>query len=110
MVLVTTIIVLAFLSVLGMSLIAFLFSNTAYSQVQLDRLKAIYLAEAGIAKAIWELRYDLDPDGGGPGNIAMTNFGDGSFWARHDFQISTITAAGEVNKSRRTVQIKYGAI
>ena len=109
-VLITTIIVLVFLAVLGMSLIAFLFSYTTYSQMQLDRLKSLYLAEAGISQAIWELRFDVDPDGDGQGNISKTKLGDGLFWTRHNFQTSTLTATGEVNKLRRTVQIKYSAI
>lgn len=109
-VLITTIIILVFLAVLGMSLVAFLFSRVSCSEMQLDRLKALYLAEAGISKAIWELRYDIDLDGGGPGNIPKTKLGDGEFQARHDFQTSAITATGEVNKVKRTVQIKYSAI
>jgi len=108
--LITTIIILTFLAVLGMSLVAFLFSRTAYSQMQLDRLKALYLAEAGISKALWELRFDIDPDGDGQGNIPKTKLGDGLFWTRHNFQTSTITGTGEVNKARRVVQIKYSAI
>jgi len=109
-VLITTIIILAFLSVLGMSLIAFLFSRIAYTHVMLDRLKALYLAEAGISKAIWELRLDVDPDGDGPGNIPRIELGDGYVWANHNFQTSTITATGEVNQAKRTIQIKYSAI
>jgi len=109
-VLITVIIILTFLAVLGMSLIAFLFSRTAYSQMQLDRLKALYLAEAGISKAIWELRFDVDPDGDGQGNIPKTKLGDGRFWVRHNFQVSTLTSTGEVNSTRRVVQIKYSAI
>jgi len=109
-VLITTIIILAFLAVLGMSLVAFLFSRTAYSQMQLDRLKALYLAESGISKALWELRFDVDPDGDGQGNIPRTKLGDGLFLSRHNFQTSTITGIGEVNKVRRIVQIKYSAI
>ena len=109
-ILITVIIILVFLAVLGMSLIAFLFSRTAYSQMQLDRLKALYLAEAGLSKAIWELRFDVDPDGDGPGNISKTKLDYGRFWARHDFQISTLTSTGEVNKARRVAQIKYSAI
>jgi len=109
-VLITVIIILTFLAVLGMSLIAFLFSRTAYSQMQLDRLKSLYLAEAGISKAIWELRFDVDPDGDGQGNIPKTKLGDGKFWVRHDFQVSTLTSTGEVNSARRVVQIKYSAI
>lgn len=109
-VLITTIIILTFLAALGMSLVAFLFSRTAYSQTQLDRLKALYLAEAGLSKAIWELKFDVDPDGDGPGNIPKTKLSDGFFWTRHDFEVSTLTSTGEVNKARRVVQIKYSAI
>jgi len=109
-ILITTIIVMVFLSVLGMSMLAFLFSTTSYAQVQLDRMKAIYLAESGIAKAIWELRYDIDPDGDGTGNVKKVKLGDGVFWAKHDFQSSTITGVGEVNRLRRTLQIKYSSI
>lgn len=109
-VLITTIIILAFLAVLGASLIAFLFSRTVYSQMQLDRLKALYLAEAGISKALWELRFDVDPDRDGHGNLPKTKLGDGLFWTWHNFQTSTLTSTGEVNKSKRTVQIKYSAI
>jgi len=109
-VLLTAIIILTFLAVLGMSLIAFLFSRVSYSQLQLDRLKALYLAEAGIFKAIWELRFDIDPDGDGQGNISKTELGDGYFWTRHNFQSSTLTSTGEVNKIRRVVQLKYSPI
>jgi Tfp pilus assembly protein PilX len=109
-VLVTSVMVFSFLAVLGMSLMAFLSSRIFYSQLQLDRLKAIYLAEAGIAKAIWELRFDVDPDNNGTGNIAETGLGEGVFRARHDFQSATITATGRVNRITRVVQIKYNAI
>jgi len=109
-VLIATIIILTFLAVLGMSLVALSYSRSAYSQMQLDRLKALYLAEAGISKSIWELRFDRDPDNDGPGNIPPTKFSEGIFWVRHNFQTSTITSTAEVNKTRRTVQIKYSAI
>lgn len=110
MVLITAIIILAFLAVLGASLVALVFSRLSYSRLQLDRLKALYLAEAGLAKAIWELRYDFDEGADGPGNIANTRLGGGMFRVRHDFQTATLTSTGEVERSRRTVQIKYSAI
>lgn len=109
-ILITTIIVLSFMSVLGMSAISLLHSRMSYAQVQLDRLKALYLAEAGIYKAIWELRFDIDPDSDGSGNIPRTKLGDGAFWTRHNFQTATLTATGEVNRIRRRIQIKYSAI
>jgi len=78
--------------------------------MQLERLKAFYLAESGISKAIWELRFGTDPDGDGGGNLPKTKLGDGYYWTRHDFQNSTLTSTGEVNKVKRTVQLKYSAL
>jgi len=109
-VLISVIIVVSFISILGMSLIALLFSRMTYSALQLERLKANYLAEAGISRSIWELKFDLDADGDGVGNVSRTRLGDGYFWARHDFQNSLITATGEVNGFKRTFQIKYSSI
>jgi len=106
-VLLTIIIVLLFLGVLGMSLLGFLFLRTTSSTLAIDRLKAFYLAEAGIAKSINELKKEVDYDHNGIGNIAPCKLGDGVFWAQHDFQTSTITATGEVNGIKRSLQIKY---
>ena len=106
-ILLTVIIVLIFLAVLGMSLLGLVFSRVTLTMLAIDRLKAFYLAEAGIAKSIYELRTDIDSDGNGLGNISPTKLGEGMFSARHDFQTFTITATGEVNKVKRTIQIKY---
>lgn len=109
-ILIMAVIVVSFLSVIGLGLIAFSLSRSTYAAVQLDRLKALYLAEAGLAKALWELRYDIDSSGRGPGTLARTRLGDGYFWTAHDFQTSTITATGEVNGIRRTGQIEYSVL
>lgn len=106
-ILLTVIVVLVFLAVMGMSLLGLLFSRITLSMLELDRLKAFYLAEAGIAKSINELRLNIDYDANGIGNISRTRFGDGTFWARQDFATFTITAIGEVNKIKRTIQIRY---
>lgn len=106
-ILLTVIIVLIFLAVMGMSLLGLLFSQTTLGILAIDRLKAFYLAEAGIAKSINELKTDIDSDGNGIGNVLSTKLGEGKFWATHNFPTSTITAVGEVNKIKRTIQIKY---
>lgn len=106
----TVILVLVFLAVLGLNLITFLYSRMMVSMLELDRLKALYLAEAGIAKSIGELKVDIDYDGDGLGNIIKTKLGDGTFSARHNFQTSTITGTGEVNKVKRVIQIKYSTL
>ena len=106
-ILLTVIMVLIFLAVMGMSLLGLLFSQTTLGMLAIDRLKAFYLAEAGIAKSIHELKTDIDSDGNGLGNLLPTKLGKGKFWATHNFPTSTITAVGEVNKVKRTIQIKY---
>lgn len=106
-ILLTVIVVLAFLAVMGMSLVSLLFSRLTISILGLERTKALYLAEAGIAKSINELKLDIDGDGNGVGNVSRTKLGGGDFWAVHNFQTSTITATGEVNHVKRIIQIKY---
>ncbi len=109
-VLITAIIILVFLSVLGMSLITYLYSRQARSTLELDRLKALYLAEAGISQSIYELRWDRDLDNNGVGNVLDAQLGGGAYKAIHNFQTSTITGIGEYNKVRRIIQIRYSAL
>ncbi|MFH1397729.1 MAG: hypothetical protein ABIH27_04180 [Candidatus Omnitrophota bacterium] len=106
-ILLMVIIVLIFLAVLGMSLLGLLFSRISLSLLNIDRLKAFYLAEAGIAKSLNELKTDMDYDRNGTGNVKPTKLGEGTFWANHNFQTSIITAVGMVNNVKRTIQIKY---
>jgi type II secretory pathway component PulK len=109
-ILITTIIILTFLSILAMGLAAFLFSRQLSGATQLERLQALYLSEAGIAQSIHELKLDKDLDGTGKGNIAPTRLGSGTYQAKHDFRATTITATGKVGDVTRTVQIKYRAL
>jgi hypothetical protein len=76
----------------------------------LDRLKAYYLAESGIAKAVHELKHDKDFDNNGIGNILRVKLAGGTYKASHNFQASIITATGEYNHVKRTIQIKYSAL
>lgn len=98
------------MSILAMGLAAFLFSRQIKGTTQLDRLQALYLAEAGIAESIHELKWNTDSDGNGMGNIIETPLGPGSYQARHDFRTTSITATGKVGDVIRTVQIKYRAL
>ena len=90
-----------------MCLVAFLFTRQISGIAQIDRLQALYLAEAGIAKSINELKFDTDLDGNGIGNIDEAFLGRGTYQANHDFRTSSITAEGTVGDITRTVQIKY---
>jgi len=109
-VLIVSIIILLFLSVMGMALISYLYSQQVKVMLELDRLKAFYLAEAGISKSICELRRDSDEDGNGVGNVVKTQLGEGFYRAYHNFKNSTITGIGEYNQVSRRVQIKYSAL
>ena len=88
----------------------YLFSRLSKVNLESDRLKAMYLAEAGVAKAVYEIRKDKDPDRNGVGNVLKTSLAGGFYKASHNFQTSMITATGEYNSVKRTVQIKYSAI
>ena len=109
-ILLTVIIILVFLSALGMNLIAYLISRTTKTTLELDRLKALYLAEAGIAKSINELKLGCDFDDNGIGNVLETQLGGGTCKAIHNFQVSNITGIGEYNDVKRIVQIKYSIL
>lgn len=109
-VLITAIIIMTFLALLGAALIGMVWTYQTDITVKLDRLKARYLAEAGIACAIHEIRFGRDPDKDGLGNIRLKDFAGGEFWAKHDFQSSTITATGRFNDIERTIQISYASI
>lgn len=109
-ILIITIIMLSFFTLVGLSLIALLFSRITIVQNEVERQEALYLAEAGLAKALNEIRTDVDYDKDGIGNIPTTKLGPGTFYAVHDYKTSTITAFGEVNKSVRTIQISYSAL
>jgi type II secretory pathway component PulK len=109
-ILITVIVILAFLSTLGLSLVTFLISRLAQSSLELERLKAYYLAEAGIAQSVYELRWARDVDNNGLGNVLKTPLAGGSFRAFHSLQTATITGVGEFNNVIRKVQIKYSAL
>jgi len=109
-ILIAAIIMLLFISILGFSLITYLYARTQKANLELDRLKALYLAEAAIAKSIYELRLNLDYDNNGIGNILKTHLGKGTYKASHNFQSSYITGIGEFNKIKRIIQIKYSAL
>lgn len=108
--LLAVLVVLVFLASLGASLLGYVQSRRITVQLELDRLQALYLAEAGIARAIHEMRLDADLDGNGLGNVGITTLATGRFRARHNFQTSTITGIGESNGVQRTVEIVYNAL
>ncbi len=74
----------------------------------LDETKARYLAEAGIAHALHQLR------GGGnldtvdtEGNPILFSLGEGSYTVIFDPSESLITCMGVVNEVKKTMQLQY---
>ncbi|MEA3328657.1 MAG: hypothetical protein U9Q08_02870 [Candidatus Omnitrophota bacterium] len=102
-----TLIVLLFLTVFGGSLMLMVFSRFTDTYVEYDRLKALYLAEAGISKSLWELKKGVDFNRDGLGNIPKTCLGEGSYRVIHNPEVLTIISTGEANDIERTVRIVY---
>ena len=99
--------VLVFLAIFGATLVVMVFSKMHSATLGLDRLKAFYLAEAGISKALHEIKENIDLDGDGIGSIPETKLGDGTYKVEHDIQQKVFISTGEVNKNKRVIFIKY---
>lgn len=109
-ILITAVIIFSFLAVLGMNIVSFIFSRLVNTSLELDRLKALYLAEAGIAMSLHELKTNIDTDNNGLGNVLKASLGDGYYKASHNFQLSAITGVGEYNGVKRVIQVRYSAL
>lgn len=120
-ILLIVIIVVLTTSILGATLMALFFNVLSSSQVELDRTRALYLAEAGVSKAISMLKTQagsnivIEGNAAGsagllPGQIVpRTKLGEGYFEAFSDFYQSTIVAVGDSNGVKRTLQYTYNA-
>jgi len=113
-ILLLVIIVILTVSLIGATLIALFNNIITSSRVELDRARALYLAEAGVAQAINALRGQA---AGTPLKsdaqqiIPPTQLGEGNgyFEVYHDIAQSTITSIGSSNNVKRTLQLKYNA-
>ena len=105
-VLLGALIILLTISLIGATLASFFFSVNTVAEVELSRAQALYLAEAGIADAVYQLR-----QGGSGGDveqhIAVKMLGDGDYEVSHDAAAGLITSTGRVRGVRRTLQVKY---
>jgi hypothetical protein len=106
-VLLSVLILLFFFTALGAALMALVFSRLNAVILDTDRLKAEYLAEAGMAKALYERTMGMDIDGNDIGNIGITYFGEGLFKVDHDPKGHSLVSTGMVHDVRRTSFIKY---
>lgn len=106
--LITVVVVMLTMALIGASL-AELSSAVNFSvDTILDETKARYLAEAGIAHALHELR-----SGGGldtldaQGEPILYPLGEGSYSVVFEPSESLITCTGIVNEVRKTLQLQY---
>lgn len=112
-ILLIVLIVILTISLLGTSLIALFYNVLVSSRTELDRARALYLAEAGIAKAISMFKSQTGT-GISQGTtqqqiVAPTHLGEGSFEVYNDFSQSTIVSIGISQGTKRTIQVKYNA-
>jgi len=101
------IVMLFFFTSLGASLLGLVYSRLTSVVLEADRLKAEYLAEAGMAKALYERSTGIDTDGNGIGNIGVTYLGEGYYTVDHDPKGHSLLAVGIAHDIRRVSFIKY---
>jgi len=106
-VLLAALIILLTISLIGATLASFFFSVTTVAEVELARAQALYLAEAGIAKAIHQIQQAGGLGGEAQQQIRAVLLGDGEYDITHDLVAGLITATGKVRGVRRTIQVKY---
>jgi len=110
-ILLTVLIVILTISLLGTVMVALFFNVLTDSQVELYRAQALYLSEAGIAKATSMLRGQANATG--PEEIQqiipVTKLGEGYFEVYNNFSESTVVSMGTSHGIKRTIQMKYAA-
>jgi len=102
-------IMLFFFASIGAALVGLIYSRMSEATLKADRLKAEYLAEAGMARALYERTKGLDTDGNGIGNIELTYLGEGCYKVDHDTKGSSLLSIGMVHDVRRVLFIKYAS-
>ena len=109
-ILISCLIILATLTVYGAVLVSSVYERSLLVTLECDRLQALYLAEAGLARAISEVKSLKDKEGDGLGTIAKTKLGRGFYYAVHDPGTLSIVGVGDVNGIQRRVLIYYEGV
>ena len=106
--LITTIILLLMLASLGAALLNMMQARLLSVTLEVDRLQASYLAEAGLARATYEMTMNRDAFGNdGVGMIPPTAFGPGFFVVTKDPESRVLISTGIVRDVRRVLVNKY---
>ena len=102
-------IVVLTVSLIGASLVALISSLALTNQFEVARAKALYLAEAGISQAVYQLKNQAIIVTSEEFFVPPTQFGDGTYEVRLDFRQSLMSSTGRVGGISRTVQLKYNS-
>ena len=106
MILLAVVIVLLTITLIGGSLVLLFSSLNISTRTYADELKAMYLAEAGIAYGLHWLREEAQTKK--PDNlIGPINLAEGSYEVKIDLQESVITSIGRVNHVEKKLQLQY---
>ncbi|OGW79419.1 MAG: hypothetical protein A3G33_03520 [Omnitrophica bacterium RIFCSPLOWO2_12_FULL_44_17] len=109
-ILIVVLIILATLAIYGGVLVSAVYERSIHVTLEEDRLQALYLADAGLAAGINEVKSMRDRDGDGFGSIPKRKLGKGIYFAIHDPNTLSITGIGEVNDIQRRIRIFYEGI
>ena len=103
-VLILTLIAMFTITLLGGALAMLLTVRMQESNLEINRSKALYLAEAAVYESIWELKNSgASPDY--DGNVEETALGEGTFSATFDENKNLIVAHGTVHEVTRTIEV-----
>jgi len=95
------------ISLMGATLALFFSSISTVADVEVSRAKALYLAEAGVAKTVSQLRQAAATGEPTIAALPATALGEGRYEVEHDPSSGLITATGTVHGISRTIQVKY---
>ena len=107
---ITIVIVMLTMALIGAALAELSFSVNDSVESILDQTKARYLAEAGIAHVLHELRNGSDLSDAvdkTTGEPIYFPLGDGAYAVIYDPSESLITSTGVVNGTKKTMQLQY---
>jgi len=109
-VLLSVIMIMLTVAIIGASLVAFFSSVSLSAGTVADSAKALYLAEAGVSRAISMLRTEAGTVGMFEDKIGPVSLGEGTYIIEFDIAQSLITSTGNVRGIKKTVQLQYSAL
>jgi len=109
-VLLSVIIILLTMALIGASLVSFFTSLNLSVRATVDEAKAFYLAEAGIAHAIYMLKHQASAQMNYDEMAQAVSLGEGTYTVKVDINQSFIVSTGEVHDVEKTLQMQYSSL